>query len=187
MNGKSVRIGIVAVFLLVVAALALIAANPHGCPPGQDGQCKLVEHVVTLKQKCLPLHAVAHPWRVIPDPNGICSTLDPDPATPTAKPPVDPTAEPSPTSKPGQPPVGEPTAVPPTVVPPTASPTSTPTLTVPTTEPTDPVTQISPTCTPTPVLPQPDLGDCDICEQLRRQADALERIAAAQETQAAKP
>lgn len=144
---------------LVVAALQIVPvvlANPKECPKGQEKKngCKWVQHIITGHCQWLPAQAVANPWKVVPE--GTCP-------------------QPQPTYTPFQPiitwtPIPRPTD--------TRWPTQTPT------KPPEPSKTIQPTATdkPTiqtvPALPAATGGVCDTCYEERRQANALETLAA---------
>jgi len=162
--------GIVSGVVLATLALGMIAAKPNGCPPGIGGQCKQVQHKNDGKVGCLPVWAINEKvWTIL----GVCPGWDKP--EPTAKP----TKTPNPTAT-----LMAPTPTAPirfTEVPPTQEP--------PATDEPPGLVVVSPTCTPTLlgfVVPETGI-ECDICTELQRQADALERIANAQETQAARP
>jgi len=156
---KSFSIGIVLGLVIAILAVSLMAANPHGCPPGQD-DCKLVRHEITGKVKCLPAQAVAPPWVVIGD----CDTAEPTKVKPTL----------APTQVPPQVPTDTPLQ-PATV---TAQPVATATQ----------VGHISQKATSVPsVATAAQEVGCDFCAIGQTQAASLATIAAAQATLASQP
>lgn len=131
-----------------------VSANPSECPKGQEKKngCKWVQHRVTGHCQWLPEQAVADPWREVPE--NTC------PTQPTFTPflPVKITWTPIPRPTDTRWPTLTPTC------PPDASKTAKP-------SPVD--KSVVQTVPALPVAP-----GCDVCYQEKRQADALETLAA---------